>query len=62
MKSLAGTLILLFFLQIARSQDSPPPLNKKALELYNKSMQLAQEDRFKEGIEALKEAIKIEPN
>ena len=62
MKSLAGLIFLLFFFQMARAQNDPAALNKKALELYNKAMQLAQDDHFLEGIQALQEAVKIEPN
>lgn len=62
MKRLAGLIFLLFFLKMARAQNEPPSINKKALDLYNKAMQLAQDDHFLEGIQALQDAVKIEPN
>ena len=35
-------------------------MNKKAVQLYNQALQLAQDDRFQEGIVKLQEAIKVD--
>jgi len=51
-------------LLMARSvsaQYNPDKVNKKAAQFYSKAMELAESDDFKGGIEALQQAVKIDP-
>ena len=43
------------------AQYNPDKINKKAIALYDKGIEKAREDDFKEGIRLLKEAVKIDP-
>src|SRR5580692_3784905 len=54
---LFGLLITGQFLQ---AQYNPEKVNKKAIQFYSKAMELAQNDDFKGGIEALKQAVRID--
>src|SRR5215813_4266425 len=46
---------------LAKAQYDPDKVNKKAAQFYSKALELAQNDDFKGGIEALQQAVKIEP-
>ncbi|HTI07760.1 MAG TPA: OmpA family protein [Puia sp.] len=43
------------------AQYNPDKVNKKAAQFYSKAMELAESDDFKGGIEALQQAVKIDP-
>src|SRR5262245_26095600 len=62
MKSLVATVFLSIFCLLASGQNDSQKISKKALDLYNKALQQAQDERFLEGIQTLQEAITIEPN
>ena len=59
-----GILLLasLFILAVPRlqAQYNPEKVNKKAAQFYSKAMELAQNDDFKGGIEALQQAVRID--
>src|SRR5579872_1880094 len=59
-----GILLLasLFILAGPRlqAQYNPEKVNKKAYQFYSKAMELAQNDDFKGGIEALQQAVRID--
>src|SRR5882724_1482254 len=55
-------LPLLFFIQFARAQYDPAKVNKKAAALYSKALDLARDDKFKEGIDLLKQSVAIDKN
>jgi len=57
---LSITLLLLLGIHFAQAQFDPSKVNKKAIQLYNQALQLAQDDRFREGIVKLQEAVKID--
>jgi outer membrane protein OmpA-like peptidoglycan-associated protein/tetratricopeptide (TPR) repeat protein len=59
MKNLFAILFL-FSIQFARAQFDPAKVNKKAAQLYSKALELARDDRFKEGIRVLQEAVAID--
>jgi outer membrane protein OmpA-like peptidoglycan-associated protein len=61
MKDLGAFFILLFLALASQAQYSPEKVNKKAAQLYTKALDLARDDRFKEGIEVLQQAIKADP-
>ena len=60
MKSLLFTIVLWFIVQASHAQFDPSKVDRKAVDLYNKALQLAQDDRFKEGIQVLKDAVRID--
>jgi outer membrane protein OmpA-like peptidoglycan-associated protein/tetratricopeptide (TPR) repeat protein len=62
MKGLVASVLLFCSCLFASGQNDAQKISKKALELYNKALQQAQDEHFLEGIQTLKEAIKIEPN
>ena len=62
MKSLIATIFLSFLSIWAAGQNDLQKISKKALDLYNKALQQAQDEHFLEGIQTLQDAIKIEPN
>src|SRR6202163_1490439 len=53
---------LVFFLLIIRAQAQydPAKVDKKAVQYYNKSQIQGSDDKFKEGIESLKQAVAID--
>lgn len=55
-------ILFLFFIQFARAQYNPDKVSKKAIALYTKALDLAREDKFKEGIELLKQAVNADKN
>src|ERR1700755_779393 len=55
-------LIALLAGMLAKAQYNPDKVNKKAAQLYSKGLELAQNDDFKGGIEALKQAVAIDKN
>jgi len=44
-----------------QAQYDPSKVSKKAVQLYVKALDLARDDRFKEGIDLLQQAIKVDP-
>jgi tetratricopeptide (TPR) repeat protein len=54
------SILSLLIAQAVRAQYDPGKVNKKAAQLYSKGMELAQNDDFKGGIEALQQAIRID--
>jgi outer membrane protein OmpA-like peptidoglycan-associated protein/tetratricopeptide (TPR) repeat protein len=62
MKSLLAIIFLSFFWLLALGQNDNQKISKKALDLYNKALQQAQDEHFLEGIQTLQEAIKVQPN
>jgi outer membrane protein OmpA-like peptidoglycan-associated protein len=44
-----------------QAQYNPDKVNKKAAQSYSKALELAQNDDFKGGIEALKQAVRLDP-
>src|SRR4029079_7497335 len=64
MKNLQLILSFLFFL-FARSvmaQYDPSKVNPKARDAYEKALEKAQDDKYKEAIESIQEALRIQPN
>jgi outer membrane protein OmpA-like peptidoglycan-associated protein/tetratricopeptide (TPR) repeat protein len=61
MKCLSAIIIFLFFIHPLLAQYNPDKVGSKAAQLYTKALDLARDDQFKEGIEVLKEAIKVDP-
>jgi len=61
MKSLL-LILFLFLIQFARAQYNPDKVSKKAVALYTKALDLARDDKFKEGIELLKQAVNVDKN
>ncbi|HTQ66319.1 MAG TPA: OmpA family protein [Puia sp.] len=55
-------LSILFLGQFAQAQYDPSRVNKKASDLYSRALDLARDDRFKEGIEMLKQAVNADKN
>src|ERR1700710_844893 len=57
-------IFFLFFSLFAGSgvfaQYNPAKVNKKAAQFYSKALELAQNDDFKGGIEALQQAVRID--
>lgn len=62
MKSLVAIVFLSFFCLLAVGQNDNQKISKKALDLYNKALQQAQDEHFVEGIQTLQEAIKVQPD
>jgi outer membrane protein OmpA-like peptidoglycan-associated protein len=54
------TIFCLFLVIVALGQYDPAKVNKKAVQYYNRSQILGADDKFKEGIESLKEAVAID--
>jgi outer membrane protein OmpA-like peptidoglycan-associated protein/Tol biopolymer transport system component len=54
-------VILILIAQATQAQYDPEKVNKKAAQLHSKALELAQNDDFTGGIEALQQAIKIDP-
>ena len=54
-------LSFLSFTGTLSAQYNPDKVNKKAAQYYSKAMELAQSEDFKGGIEALEQAVKIDP-
>lgn len=44
-----------------QAQYNPEKVNKKAAQLYSKALELAQNDDFKGGIQALQQSVRIDP-
>jgi outer membrane protein OmpA-like peptidoglycan-associated protein len=61
MKNLWAILLSLLTLHSALAQYDPAKVNKKAVQLYVKALDLARDDRFREGIQLLQQAIKADP-
>jgi tetratricopeptide (TPR) repeat protein len=55
------TILFLFTLHFGQAQFDPSKVNKKAAQLYSKALELAQGDHFREAIQVLQQAVKIEP-
>jgi len=53
-------ILMLISTQTIFAQYDPEKVNKKAAQLYSKALELAQNDDFKGGIEALQQAISID--
>ena len=62
MKSFLSILFSVCTLYVAHAQYDPSKVKKKAMELYDKALVQAQDGKFKEGIQMLNEAVKIDPN
>src|SRR4051812_20796906 len=60
MKSLALLILLLSFSLAIQAQYNPAKVNKKAVQLYQKAMGLAQTDELQASIETLKQAVRID--
>ena len=62
MKNHRTLLIILFLLaaRLTQAQYNPDKVNKKAAQYYSKALELAQNDDFKGGIEALQQAVRID--
>ena len=56
------SFLLLFPAIILHAQYDPSKTNKKAFQLYNRAQDLAGEEKFKEGIQLLRQAIQIDKN
>src|ERR1700753_4235165 len=54
-------IVLLSFLGSAQAQYNPDKVSKKAISQYNKAMTLSESYDLKGAIEALKQAVKIDP-
>lgn len=54
------TIFCLFLAIATNAQYDPAKVNKKAVQLYNRSQIQGADDKFKEGIESLKEAVAID--
>src|SRR6516164_3554842 len=61
MKNLLVILMLLLTRE-ALSQYDPSKINKKAVQLYTKALQQAQDELFKDAIQTLKDAVKLDDN
>jgi len=61
MKRIICIFLLICTVSIANAQYDPSKVKKKAMELYDKALAQAQDGRFKEGIQILNEAVKIDP-
>lgn len=58
-------LLFLFLMSLATlvsAQKSSVKINKKAVQLYSKALNAAQDGNFTEGIKLLENAVKIDPN
>lgn len=62
MKYPVTVLLVLLFSLTALGQYDPLKVSKKAAALYEKAIELAQDDNFRGGIQLLKEAVRIDPN
>src|SRR5947209_8792464 len=54
--------LLMVQFRISFAQYDPTKVNKKAVESYNKAMQLAQDLKYDAAIDALKQSIQQDPN
>ena len=61
MKKFICIFLLICTVAIANGQYNPSKVKKKAMDLYDKALVQAQDGRFKEGIQILNEAVKIDP-
>src|SRR3989337_2294938 len=61
MKLLTSIFLLICTISTAHAQYDPSKVKKKAMELYDKALVQAQDGKFKEGIQMLNEAVKIDP-
>ena len=63
MNPLKSFCLILFFLlsQRTRAQYDPEKINKKAVQLFNQSMEQGRDGNLKEGIETLKKAVALDP-
>jgi outer membrane protein OmpA-like peptidoglycan-associated protein/tetratricopeptide (TPR) repeat protein len=62
MKNLSALLWLMLVIPfVARSQYDPSKVSKKAIQLYTKALDQARDDHFKEGIDLLQQAVRIDP-
>ncbi len=62
MKSQALLILLLFFSLAIQAQYNPAKVSKKAFQLYQKAMGLAQTDELQASIETLQQAVRIDSN
>src|ERR1700722_13829148 len=53
-------ILLLLAARLTQAQYNPDKVNKKAAQYYSKALELAQNDDFKGGIEALQQAVRID--
>ena len=61
MKRFIGILLLICTAAFASAQYDPGKVKKKAMELYDKALVQAQDGKFREGIQLLTDAVKIDP-
>ena len=61
MKRIICICLLICTVSIANAQYNPSKVKKKAMELYDRALVQAQDGKFKEGIQILNEAVKIDP-
>jgi outer membrane protein OmpA-like peptidoglycan-associated protein len=61
MKTLLSISIFLCAICVVQAQYDPSKVKKKAVDLYDKALVQAQEGKFKEGIQSLEDAVKIDP-
>src|SRR5688500_8389184 len=61
MKRFIGILLLTCTAAFASAQYDPGKVKKKAMELYDKALVQAQDGKFREGIQLLTDAVKIDP-
>jgi outer membrane protein OmpA-like peptidoglycan-associated protein/tetratricopeptide (TPR) repeat protein len=54
-------LPLVLAVHAGQAQYNPDKVNKKAAQLYSKALELARNDDFKGGIDALQQSVKIDP-
>jgi len=53
--------ILVLLVHAARAQYDPSKVSKKAVDLHEKAIEAARDDKFEEAINLLKQAVKIDP-
>src|SRR5688500_14942537 len=61
MKTLSIVLALLFAGSTVSAQYDVSKINKKAISFYNQAMVKAEDGRYNEAIQYLKEAIRVDP-
>ncbi|HUR10086.1 MAG TPA: OmpA family protein [Flavitalea sp.] len=59
---LLSVLLLVAFANSATAQYNPDKIDKKAITLYDKGLNVAQSGEYAEGIKILRDAIRISPN
>ena len=60
MKRFVSIFFLICAISVAQAQYDPSKVKKKAMELYDNALEQAQDGKFKEGIQILNDAVKID--